>query len=74
MTHAALDRSAAQRTALGVVLMAPMLAAGQAVDTSGWACNFCPFEDGRLESEVEAGSLYADGVTVVSKTLWGAAR
>ena len=32
------------------------------VDTSGWECNFCPFEDGQLASEVEAGSLYADGV------------
>lgn len=51
-----------RRTSLGFVLMAPLLANGQAVDTSGWECNFCPFEDGQLESEVEVGSLYADGV------------
>ena len=50
-----------RRTALGAMLMAPMLANGAQVDTSGWECNFCPFEDGQLDSEVEAGSLYADG-------------
>jgi MtrB/PioB family decaheme-associated outer membrane protein len=31
------------------------------VDTSEWECNFCPFEDGQVTSEAEAGSLYADG-------------
>lgn len=51
-----------RRTALGLLFMVPLLAHGQAVDTSGWECNFCPFEDGQTESEVEAGSLYADDV------------
>lgn len=45
-----------------LVLLAPLLAEGAPVDTSEWECNFCPFEDGQLASEVEAGSLYADGV------------
>lgn len=46
----------------GLVLLTPWLANGQAVDTSGWECSFCPFEDGEPAVEVEAGSLYADGV------------
>src|SRR5688572_24727441 len=62
MTGTAIVTRAGRRTALGLVLLAPLLAHGQAVDTSGWECSFCPFEDGRIESEVEAGSLYADGV------------
>jgi MtrB/PioB family decaheme-associated outer membrane protein len=44
-----------------LALIAPGPALGEPVDTSGWECNFCPFEDGRTTSEVEAGSLYADG-------------
>jgi MtrB/PioB family decaheme-associated outer membrane protein len=63
MKGTALQGGARRRTALGLVLVAPMLAHAQAVDTSGWKCDFCPFEDGQVESEVEAGSLYADGVT-----------
>lgn len=50
------------RPALGLVLLGPLLAEGAPVDTSEWECNFCPFEDGQVTSEVEAGSLYADGV------------
>jgi MtrB/PioB family decaheme-associated outer membrane protein len=62
MTGKAFESGTLRRTALGFLCMAPLLARGQAVDTSGWECNFCPFEDGQLDSEVEAGSLYADGV------------
>ena len=62
MTRKACVGDTLRRTALGLVLMAPLLANGATVDTSGWECNFCPFEDGQLASEVEAGSLYADGV------------
>jgi hypothetical protein len=58
----AIDFRAGRRTALSLVLMSPLLAHGQAVDTTGWQCNFCPFEDGQTESEVVAGSLYADDV------------
>jgi MtrB/PioB family decaheme-associated outer membrane protein len=62
MTGNALVTGTFRRTAPGLLLIAPLLAHGAPVDTSGWECNFCPFEDGRRESEVEAGSLYADGV------------
>jgi MtrB/PioB family decaheme-associated outer membrane protein len=47
--------------ALALLLLAPGSARGETVDTSRWECNFCPFEDGRVKSEAEAGSLYADG-------------
>ena len=46
---------------ISMTLLAPALASGQAVDTSKWTCNFCPFEDGQVQSETEAGSLYAEG-------------
>lgn len=55
-----------QRVLLGVLMLVPLLATGETVDTSGWECNFCPFEDGQIESEVEAGSLHADGATAKS--------
>ncbi len=54
------------RAALCALLLAPLLAHGEPVDTSGWECNFCPFEDGQIESEVVAGSLHADGATAKS--------
>jgi MtrB/PioB family decaheme-associated outer membrane protein len=63
MNGTALHGGMRRRMAIVLALMAPMSALGQTVDTSGWECNFCPFEDGQVESEVEAGSLYADGVT-----------
>lgn len=47
--------------ALAAALLASGPASGEPVDTSGWECNFCPFEDGEVKSEAEAGSLYADG-------------
>lgn len=62
MTGRKVDFGTGPRRMLGAVLLAPMLAHGQAVDTSGWECKFCPFEDGQTESDVEAGGLYADGV------------
>lgn len=49
-------------TALVLALTAASVAQGAEVDTSGWECNFCPFEDGEASVEAEAGSLYADGV------------
>lgn len=55
-------RSNRGRQALGLVLVAPLLAAAGPVDTSEWKCEFCPFEDGLVASAVEAGSLYAEGV------------
>jgi MtrB/PioB family decaheme-associated outer membrane protein len=30
------------------------------VDTSQWRCEFCPFEDGEVIAEAEAGSIYVD--------------
>jgi MtrB/PioB family decaheme-associated outer membrane protein len=50
------------RMALALVLFAARSAHGAPVDTSGWECHFCPFEDGEATVEAEAGSLYADGV------------
>jgi MtrB/PioB family decaheme-associated outer membrane protein len=32
-----------------------------AVDTSGWKCAQCPFEEGKLEADVEAGAENVDG-------------
>ena len=60
MTRGA-GRKHAGSAALTLSLLAPAAALGAAVDTSGWECNFCPFEDGQVASEAEAGSLYADG-------------
>jgi MtrB/PioB family decaheme-associated outer membrane protein len=46
-----------------LALLTAWPALGAPVDTSGWECNFCPFEDGKPVVEAEAGSLYADGAT-----------
>ena len=43
-----------------IVLIAPLLTAASPVDTSQWRCEFCPFEDGELVADVEAGSIYVD--------------
>jgi MtrB/PioB family decaheme-associated outer membrane protein len=32
-----------------------------AVDTSGWKCEECPFEDGKVDADVEAGAGNVDG-------------
>lgn len=48
---------------LPFVLLASAPASAAPVDTSAWACNFCPFEDGVTKVEAEAGSLYADGTS-----------
>jgi MtrB/PioB family decaheme-associated outer membrane protein len=49
------------RCAPWLALLLALPATGQAVDTSAWECNFCPFDD-QDPAEIEAGSLYADGV------------
>lgn len=49
------------RSTFGLMLLLALPARGEAVDTSAWECNFCPFED-EQPAEFEAGSLYADGV------------
>jgi len=35
-------------------------AAAAAVDTSSWECEYCPFEEGDIEADIEAGAGYAD--------------
>jgi len=71
MTGNALVTGTFRRTASGLLLMAPLLAHGAPVDTSGWECNFCPFEDGQLESEVADLGDLADqaAATVTIKVL-----
>jgi MtrB/PioB family decaheme-associated outer membrane protein len=32
-----------------------------AVDTSGWKCEKCPFDEGKLDANIEAGAQYVDG-------------
>jgi MtrB/PioB family decaheme-associated outer membrane protein len=41
-------------------LLAPLLSVAAEVDTSKWNCEFCPFEDGEVTADVEAGSIYVD--------------
>jgi hypothetical protein len=45
------------------VVLAPSARAQTAagVDTSGWKCERCPFDEGKLDADVEAGAQYVDG-------------
>jgi MtrB/PioB family decaheme-associated outer membrane protein len=51
------------QTAIAVrwlAVVAPVLMGAAPVDTSQWRCEFCPFEDGEVSAEAEAGSIYVD--------------
>jgi MtrB/PioB family decaheme-associated outer membrane protein len=60
MTEQRLTRASAASTGRWLVLLAPLLMAATPVDTSKWLCEFCPFEEGEVSADVEAGSIYVD--------------
>jgi len=60
MTEQSFTRATAAIASRWLVLAAPLLTGASPVDTSQWRCEFCPFEDGEVVAEVEAGSVYVD--------------
>ena len=60
MTHQRLTRLTVTTAICGLALLTPLLVGAAPVDTSQWQCEFCPFEDGEMVAEVEAGNIYVD--------------